>query len=89
METNRNHRSIREVNWHPRRNPTQPVNVRAETAQAEELTIDPKTRAEIETRIICLFPPERMAELFRQEGVRPNDFLNRSLLRKIRDFLQI
>jgi hypothetical protein len=88
MEIYRKHSSIREVNWHPRKIPARPGNVQAESTHEEEPTLDPKTRAEIETRIIAHFPPERRAELFRQEGVKPNDYLSRSLLRKIRDFLQ-
>ncbi|MCL5435143.1 MAG: hypothetical protein M1405_02025 [Patescibacteria group bacterium] len=87
MEINRG--SIRDVNWHPRRLPAQPGNVPAEAAYEEEPTIDPETRAEIETRIIAHFPPEKRAELFRQEGVSPNDYLSRSFMRRVKDFLQI
>ncbi len=88
MEINRNRQSIRETNWHPRM-PARPGNVRAESAHEEEPTLDPKTRAEIETRIIAHFPPEKRAELFRQEGVKPNDYLSRSFIRRVKDFLQI
>ena len=86
MEINRG--SIRDVNWHPRKMPARPASIRANAAREEEPTLDPKTRAEIETRIIAHLPPERMAELFRQEGVSRNDHLSRSLTRRIKDFLQ-
>lgn len=53
----------------------------------EEQTLDPLTKAEIETRIAAIFPPERRAKLFEQEGVKPKDYLNLSIRRRLKEFL--
>lgn len=61
-----------------------------------EPMLDPKTKAEVETGIIAHFPGERMEKLFDQEfdqefeedkvkKVRKEDYLSRSLRRKIVD----
>ena len=80
MEIYKNHRSIREIGWHPRQS-------REKIEVPAEPTLDPLAKAELETHIIALFPPERMVELFEQEGVNPKDYLSRSFKRKILDFL--
>jgi hypothetical protein len=76
--------------WHPQKRRILKVKLfDSAKINSENLVLDAKTKAEIETRVAVHIQPEEREELFKQEGVTRNQYTNPTILHRITNFLEI
>lgn len=78
-----------QISWTPQRKTFHKSLFAISRVDSENVILDEKTKAEVETRIAVHIRPEEREELFKQEGVTRNQYINPTILHRIKNFLEI
>lgn len=78
-----------QTTWTPRRKTLYKRLLQYAKVDSKDSVLDEKTKAEVQTRVAIHIHPEEREDLFKQEGVTRYQYINPTILHRIKDFLKI